>query len=161
MGKNNASSLKIPSASWIRNVIKEEVRAQLEERDTEKRGSRSDSMDRPQRGGFMDGPMSEFMDGPIGERDGWWDGVQRSERPEARKRERSNDESRSERNERPARNFWDGDWMSEPIMEERPRRARGQDWESSVEREIEASISPVEEKPRSRRTRQSARAKRR
>ena len=144
MKKNNAQSLKIPSASWIRNVIKEEVTSQLEEREAARRSPRHDFWDGPPRGEFMEGPMRETKERPMDEKDHWnewWDGPRPSDRKEtserpSTKRHRSEDENASEKSKRSVWNFWDGDFMSDPIME-RPRKARD-------EEEIEASISPVD-----------------
>lgn len=164
MKKNNARSLKIPSASWIRNAIKEEVKAQLEEREAQRRSPRHDD--------FWDGPRTEErMERPMDERDQWnewWDGPrprrsereEREERPEPRRGRRLEEGEGPEARERRAWNFWDGDLMSDPIMEAPRKKARSQDWESSVDREIEASISPVDQ-PRRRRASQSSKGKRR
>ncbi len=98
------------------------------------------------------------MDGPMSEKDGWnewWDGPRPSERP-ARPVRPIRPEPSSQTNERSMRSFWDeGDLLSDPILEEGPRRAARDE-----EAEIEASISPVE-KPRARRARPAAKPKRR
>lgn len=161
MRKNNARSLKLPSASWIRNVIKEEVKAQLAERESERTSPRHDFWDGPERP-----TRSERRDAPMSGSDDWnewWDGPrpsdreERSARPEPRGRHF--EDNRTSEKERSVWNFWDGDYMSDPIMEQPKRRTRSQDWESSVERELEASISPVDQ-PRRKKVSKNLRGKR-